>query len=282
MQVISTIAELRARLNNERAVAFVPTMGNLHEGHLNLVRLARDHGSCVVASIFVNPLQFGPTEDFDRYPRTLEADCAKLQGLAGVGFAPPVNEMYPAQQTVFVEPPPIADELCGASRPGHFRGMATVVLKLLNIVQPQAALFGKKDYQQLHIIRQMVSELNLPVEIVGGETVRAADGLALSSRNQYLSSGERSEAVFLYRTLQGMRQAILEGERDFERLQERAVKVLAARDWLVDYVAVRNQSDLQPANPVKSDLAQRELVILAAARLGNTRLLDNVEVCLVG
>ena len=281
MQVISTIAELRARLNNERAVAFVPTMGNLHEGHLNLVRLARDHGSCVVASIFVNPLQFGPTEDFDRYPRTLEADCAKLQGLADMVFAPAVNEMYPTQQTVFVEPPPIADELCGASRPGHFRGMATVVLKLLNIVQPQAVLFGKKDYQQLHIIRQLVAQLNLPARIVGGETVRAADGLALSSRNQYLSAGERSEAVFLYRTLQGMRQAILEGERDFERLQERAVKVLAARDWLVDYVAVRNQSDLQPANPVKSDLAQRELVILAAARLGNTRLLDNVEVCLV-
>ena len=168
MQVISTIAELRARLNNERAVAFVPTMGNLHEGHLNLVRLARDHGSCVVASIFVNPLQFGPTEDFDRYPRTLEADCAKLQGLADMVFAPAVNEMYPTQQTVFVEPPPIADELCGASRPGHFRGMATVVLKLLNIVQPQAALFGKKDYQQLHIIRQLVAQLNLPVRIVGG------------------------------------------------------------------------------------------------------------------
>ena len=281
MQVISTIAELRARLNNERAVAFVPTMGNLHEGHLNLVRLARDHGSCVVASIFVNPLQFGPTEDFDRYPRTLEADCAKLQGLADMVFAPAVNEMYPTQQTVFVEPPPIADELCGASRPGHFRGMATVVLKLLNIVQPQAALFGKKDYQQLHIIRQLVAQLNLPARIVGGETVRAADGLALSSRNQYLSADQRSEAVFLYRTLQEMRQAILQGERDFEHLQKRAVEALAARGWLLDYVAVRNQSDLQPASPAQGEPAQRELVILAAARLGNTRLLDNVEVCLV-
>jgi len=281
MQVISTIAELRARLNNERAVAFVPTMGNLHEGHLNLVRLARDHGSCVVVSIFVNPLQFGPTEDFDRYPRTLEADCAKLQGLADVVFAPAVDEMYPVQQTVFVEPPPVANELCGASRPGHFRGMATVVLKLLNIVQPQAALFGKKDYQQLHIIRQLVAQLNLPVRIVGGETVRAADGLALSSRNQYLSADQRSEAVFLYRTLQEMRQAILQGERDFERLQKRAVEALAARGWLLDYVAVRNQSDLQPASPAQGEPAQRELVILAAARLGNTRLLDNVEVCLV-
>ncbi len=276
MQVIQTIAELRARLGAERAVAFVPTMGNLHEGHLNLVRLARGHGSCVVASIFVNPLQFGPSEDFDRYPRTLEADCARLQGWADVVFAPSVNEMYPVQQTMFVEPPPIANELCGASRPGHFRGMATVVLKLLNIVQPQVALFGKKDYQQLHIIRQMVTQFNLPVKVVGGETVRAADGLALSSRNQYLSETERGEAVFLYQTLQGIKQALLEGGRDFERLQEKAVETLAARGWLVDYVAVRNQSDLRPASR-----SQRELVILAAARLGNTRLLDNVEVSLV-
>ncbi|HYR05945.1 MAG TPA: pantoate--beta-alanine ligase [Gallionella sp.] len=280
MQIVQTVAELRARLGAERAVAFVPTMGNLHEGHLNLVRLAREHGNCVVASIFVNPLQFGPSEDFDRYPRTLEADCAQLQGLADVVFAPSISEMYPARQTMFVELPPIANELCGASRPGHFRGMATVVLKLLNIVQPQVALFGKKDYQQLHIVRQMVTQFNLPVEIAGGETVRAADGLALSSRNQYLSEAERSEAVFLYRTLQGMRQAILGGERDFEQLQERAVEALAARSWLVDYVAVRNQSDLRPASPVQGDLVQRELVILAAAKLGNTRLLDNVEICL--
>src|SRR5574340_194099 len=282
MQVIFTIAELRARLGAERAVAFVPTMGNLHEGHLNLVKRAREHGSCVVASIFVNPLQFGPSEDFDRYPRTLEADCARLQGWADVVFAPSVNEMYPVQQTMFVEPPPIANELCGASRPGHFRGMATVVLKLLNIVQPQVALFGKKDYQQLHIIRRLVAQLDLPVEVVGGETVRAADGLALSSRNQYLSETERGEAVFLHHTLQGMKQAILQGERDFERLQQRAVEALAARGWLVDYVAVRNQPDLQPPNPAQVALARRELVILAAARLGNTRLLDNVEVCLAG
>jgi len=280
MEIISSISELRQRLCGEISIAFVPTMGNLHEGHLNLVKLAREHGNCVVASIFVNPLQFGPSEDFDKYPRTLEADCAKLQGLADVVFAPSASEMYPAQQTVFVEPPPVANELCGASRSGHFRGMATVVLKLLNIVQPQVALFGKKDYQQLHIIRQMVVQLNLPVAIVGGETVRAADGLALSSRNQYLSAGERSEAVFLYRTLQGMKQAILQGERDFERLQERAVELLAARGWLPDYVAVRNQSDLQPASPVQGNSVQHELVILVAARLGNTRLLDNVEVCL--
>ena len=273
MQVISTTAELRARLANEKNIAFVPTMGNLHEGHLDLVRIAREQGSCVVVSIFVNPLQFGPSEDFDKYPRTLEADCAKLQGLADVVFAPAVDDMYPVQQTVFVEPPPIANELCGAARPGHFRGMATVVMKLLNIVQPQVAVFGKKDYQQLHIIRRMVAELNLPVTIVGGETVRAQDGLALSSRNQYLSADERAEAVFLSRTLQGLRESILQGERDIERFQRDAVTALSARGWAVDYVAVRNQSDLLPAS-----LSQRDWVILAAARLGNTRLLDNVEV----
>ncbi len=273
MQIITTISDMRARLRSETAIAFVPTMGNLHEGHLDLVRIAREHCKCVVVSIFVNPLQFGPSEDFEKYPRTLEADCAKLQGLADVVFAPSLHEMYPERQTVYIEPPPIANELDGASRPGHFRGMATVVLKLLNIVQQQVALFGKKDYQQLHIIRSMVEQLSLPVRIVGGETVRAADGLALSSRNQYLSASERGESVFLYQTLQGMRQAILQGERDFEQLQNRAVEALVARGWKVDYVAVRNQSDLLQATQ-----GQRDLVILAAARLGNTRLIDNIEV----
>ncbi len=277
MQIISTIVELRGRLSSERAIAFVPTMGNLHEGHRNLMRQAREHGNCVVASIFVNPLQFGPNEDFDQYPRTLEADCAKLHGLVDVVFAPAVNEMYPLRQTVFVEPPPIANELCGAARPGHFRGMATVVLKLLNIVQPQKALFGKKDYQQLHIIRQLTAQLNFPVQIIGGETVRAEDGLALSSRNQYLTQDERSEAVFLNQTLQTLRQALLQGVRDFELLQQQAVQALSDRGWRVDYVAIRNQSDLQPVSG-----KQRELVILAAARLGKTRLLDNVEVGLAG
>jgi len=272
MQIISTITELRIKLANERAIAFVPTMGNLHEGHLNLMRLAREHGGCVVASIFVNPLQFGPNEDFGKYPRTLEADCAKLRGLVDVVFAPSVNEMYPEQQTVFVELPPVASELDGASRPGHFRGMATVVLKLLNIVQPQVVLFGKKDYQQLHIIHQMVAQLNLPVRIVGGETVRTADGLALSSRNQYLNEAERAEAVFLHQTLQGIRTAILQGERDFERLQRQAVEALIARGWVVDYVEVRNQSDLLPADP-----GLKDLVILVAAWLNKTRLIDNVE-----
>ncbi len=277
MQIISTITDLRARLRSETAIAFVPTMGNLHEGHLNLMRLAREHGNCVVASIFVNPLQFGPTEDFDKYPRTLETDCAKLLGLADVVFAPSVNEMYPAQQTVFVEPPTIANELEGAARPGHFRGMATVVLKLFNIVQPHTALFGKKDYQQLHIIRRMAAQLNLPVNIIGCETVRAEDGLALSSRNQYLSSDERTKAAFLYQTLVWMRKAVWDGARDFSGLEQEASQALAARGWKVDYVAVRSQAGLS-----QPDLSEADLVILAAARLGAIRLIDNMEVCLKG
>jgi len=273
MQIITSIAELRASLAGQRDIAFVPTMGNLHEGHTALIRLARQHASCTVASIFVNPLQFGPGEDFDCYPRTLEADCEKLRDIADVVFAPTTNEMYPLQQTIFVELPEMADELCGEFRPGHFRGMATVVLKLLNIVQPQVALFGKKDYQQLHIIRQMVGQLNLPVRIVGGETVRAADGLALSSRNHYLSEVQRREAPCLYSTLQEMRQEILAGDLALEQLQKKAVATLTGRGWLVDYVSVRDLNTLQVAQS-----PDRDWVILAAAKLGNTRLLDNVEV----
>lgn len=277
MQVLDSILSLSKFLMSQPSVAFVPTMGNLHEGHLALMSQARQHGKLVVASIFVNPLQFGPGEDFDRYPRTLAEDCNKLQGLADVVLVPSVNDMYPQQQAVFVELPEIADELCGASRPGHFRGMATVVLKLLNIVRPQVALFGKKDYQQLHIIRQMVAQFNLPVCIVGGETVRAADGLALSSRNQYLSEAERKEAPFLYRTLQEMRLSLLHGERDVERLQLATIEALTSRGWLVDYVSVRDQLTLQAAQP-----SDRDRVILAAAKLGKTRLLDNIEVYLPG
>ncbi len=273
MQPVSTIAELRDRLSGERTVAFVPTMGNLHEGHLNLMREARRHADCVVASIFVNPLQFGPTEDFDRYPRTLKEDCEKLEGLADAVFAPSVSEMYPVKQTVYIELPGVASELCGASRPGHFRGMATVVLKLFNIVQPQIAIFGKKDYQQLFLVRQMASQLNLPIEIIGCETARDADGLALSSRNQYLTETERIEAPFLYRTLQDLEKRMLDGERDFENLERQAVETLTSRGWQVDYVSIRNQSDLEKAD-------SEHLVILAAARLGKTRLLDNIEFAL--
>ncbi len=270
MQILTTAAALRARLRTETAIAFVPTMGNLHQGHLNLMRLARAHGDCVVASIFVNPLQFGPNEDFDCYPRTFAADCAQLEGLVDVLFAPSVAEMYPNPQTLFVEPPPVANQLCGANRPGHFRGMATVVLKLFNLVQPDVALFGKKDYQQLHIIRQMVTQFNLPIQIVGGETVRAEDGLALSSRNQYLNEAQRTEAASLFRTLNRLSDAVLQGESDISSLEHAAIAALTARGWHVDYLTMRNQSDLLPAT-------QGTRVILAAAKLGTVRLLDNVE-----
>jgi pantoate--beta-alanine ligase len=273
MQLIFTVAALRERLQGESDVAFVPTMGNLHEGHLELVRIARQQGSCVVVSIFVNPLQFGPAEDFDEYPRTLEADCASLAGLADIVFAPQAGEMYPGQQEVFVELPAVAGELDGATRPGHFRGMATVVLKLFNIVQPQVAVFGKKDYQQLHLVRQMVRQLNLPITIVGGETVRAADGLALSSRNSYLDEKERSEAPFLYQALVAARQRLQSGDHDFLQLEQESAAGLAARGWQVDYVSVRAQATLQPPQP-----GVRKLVVLAAARLGTTRLIDNMEV----
>jgi len=275
MQLIHSVSELRAWLANEKAIAFVPTMGNLHEGHIELARIARGKGGCVVVSIFVNPLQFGPNEDFDKYPRTLEADCGKLQGLADVVFAPSVGEMYPEKQTFYVEPPLIARELCGEFRPGHFMGVATVVLKLFNLVQPQVAIFGKKDYQQLAIIRQMVTQLNLPIEIVGGETSRAADGLALSSRNQYLTPEERTEAAFLSRTLGGVGAVLKGGAVDYAGAEREAASMLAKRGWQVEYVAVRKQADL--GVPAKGE---NRLVVLAAARLGKTRLIDNLEVCL--
>ncbi|GAB5604534.1 pantoate--beta-alanine ligase [Sideroxyarcus sp. TK5] len=275
MQVIHSVVELRARLARESNIAFVPTMGNLHAGHVALVEQARQQGTCVVVSIFVNPLQFGPNEDFDKYPRTLEADCAKLLGLADVVFAPAVDEMYPEPQSFYVELPPIASELCGAHRPGHFRGMATVVLKLLNLVQPQVALFGKKDYQQLAIIRQMVTQFNLPVTIVGGETVRAEDGLALSSRNQYLTPAERTEAAQLHLTLSKVSESLANGARDFDVLEKVAEAALAKRGWGVEYVSIRSQHGLG-----KPQVSERKLVVLAAARLGVTRLIDNLEVCL--
>ncbi|MDO8413097.1 MAG: pantoate--beta-alanine ligase [Gallionellaceae bacterium] len=291
MQIISTVAELRQRLHGETSIAFVPTMGNLHEGHLDLVRIAREQGQCtkgtqsanqqagcgvgcVVVSIFVNPLQFGVNEDFSRYPRTLEQDSKLLaQCGADVLFTPSEHDLYPQPQQIMVELPPIANELCGAFRPGHFRGMATVVLKLFNIVQPHLAVFGKKDYQQLHIVRQMAAQLNLPLEIIGGETVRASDGLALSSRNQYLNAAERTEAAFLYQTLLQMRQQLLNKEKDLASLEKTATEVLSARGWRVDYVTIRAQADL--AEP---QAGQHKLVVLAAAWLGKTRLIDNLEV----
>ena len=274
MKIISSIPELRAELKG-REVACVPTMGNLHEGHLQLMRIARHHASTVVATIFVNRLQFAPHEDFDTYPRTFEPDCEKLAGEGvDIVFAPMEKEMYPEAQGFQVEPPAAyADILEGQFRPGFFRGVATVVLKLLNIVRPDVAVFGKKDYQQLMIIRNMVRQLNLPVRIVGGETARTPDGLALSSRNGYLSTDERARAILLHRVLEEVAGAIRAGKRDFAALEKAAMATLSAAQWLPDYVAVRKQADLQlPA------AADRDFVILAAARLGTTRLIDNLEV----
>lgn len=274
MQIHSSIADLRATLKNRGRIVFVPTMGNLHAGHISLMTQARAHGDTVVASIFVNRLQFGPNEDFDKYPRTFQADGDKLAA-AGVDalFAPTEADLYPEPQEYVVEPPAIQHQLDGEFRPGHFRGVATVVLKLFNIVQPQVALFGKKDYQQLMVLRNMTRQLALPIEIIGGETVRADDGLALSSRNGYLSAAERTEAPRLYRELNRIRDAIRNGEEDITKLENAAITALATAGWKTDYVAVRQQSDLNPAK--HTDVP---LVALAASRLGTTRLIDNIEI----
>ncbi len=275
MHIHSLIAELRQELAGRQQVVFVPTMGNLHAGHLALMRAARAHGETVVASIFVNRLQFGPNDDFDRYPRTFSTDCEQLVA-AGVDvlFAPDESELYPEAQEYFVEPPAIHHQLDGEFRPGHFRGVVKVVLKLFNIVQPQVALFGKKDYQQLMVLRNMSRQLALPIEIVGGETVRADDGLALSSRNGYLSATERAEAPRLFRTLSAVAQAVRAGDDDYRQLESDAVAKLDRNGWRTDYVAIRRQADLQM--PKSSE--NQPLVVLAASRLGGTRLIDNLEI----
>jgi len=264
MQILRDIPTLRRALAAAGPVAFVPTMGNLHAGHAALVNQARDHAPRVAVSIFVNRLQFLPGEDFERYPRTFERDCALLeqQGVEFL-FAPDETVLYPEPQTLKVHPGPLGAELEGRFRPGFFDGVATVVLKLLNCVQPRSAVFGKKDYQQLLVIRHMVRQLDLPVEIVAGETVREADGLAMSSRNGYLSPAERAEAPRLHRTLQ----AVVAG------LPPAAgARALAQAGWTVDYLEVRRRGDLAPANA-----GDQALVALAAARLGQTRLIDNLE-----
>lgn len=275
MQIHHTIAAMRAARAAAGRVVLVPTMGNLHEGHIALMRQARAHGDTVVASIFVNRLQFRPGEDFDKYPRTFEADCEKLVA-AGVDhlFAPGETELYPEPQDYVVEPPAEhATILEGEFRPGHFRGVATVVMKLFAIVQPQAALFGKKDYQQFMVLSAMVRGFALPIEVVPGETVRAPDGLALSSRNGYLSAAERAEAPRLSRILDRLATAVRAGERDYTRLESGAVAELQAHGWAPDYVAVRKRIGLQSPDDHSSPL-----VVLAAARLGSTRLIDNLEI----
>jgi pantoate--beta-alanine ligase len=283
MKIISDIQELRAHLRGQNRASFVPTMGNLHEGHLSLMRLARQHGDPVVASIFVNRLQFGPNEDFDGYPRTLQADIDKLEK-EGVYilFAPTERDLYPQPQEYRVDPPQqLGDILEGEFRPGFFKGVCTVVLKLLSCVQPKVAVFGKKDYQQLMIIRQMAKQFALPVDIIPGETIRADDGLALSSRNGYLSIEERLEAPELHKVLKEVRARVLGlSERNTHSLLEiekLAVDLLLRRGWQPDYIAIRQQSNLAPASN-ESLKADEPLVILTAAKLGKTRLIDNLEI----
>lgn len=274
MDVLHSIEDLQARLQDLSGIAFVPTMGNLHAGHLALLSLARAHGSPVVASIFVNPLQFGPQDDFEKYPRTLEADCAQLRAAGcDVVFAPSAEVLYPQAQTMHIALPAIADELCGAFRRGHFQGVATVVAKLFNIVQPSVAVFGKKDYQQLAIIRSLVQQFNFPIRILAGETVRADDGLALSSRNGYLNAPQRMQAPQLYQCLRAAAEKIKKGERSFKEIEAEAQRYLTERGWRVDYIAVRDASSLELPSA-----AITRWVVLGAAHLGQTRLIDNIEV----
>ncbi|SDV48001.1 pantoate--beta-alanine ligase [Chitinasiproducens palmae] len=276
MKVIHTIEELRDQLRGQNRVAFVPTMGNLHDGHLSLMRLARQHGDPVVASIFVNRLQFGPNEDFDSYPRTLANDIEKLEREnVYVLFAPNERELYPEPQQYRVQPPAdLGDILEGEFRPGFFQGVCTVVLKLFSCVQPTAAIFGKKDYQQLMVLRRMAQQFSLPINVVAAETVRAEDGLALSSRNSYLSADARAEAPRLYATLAHLSAQVAGGRRDFAALEDEAMRMLGEAGWQPDYIAVRRRHDLQ--RPAADENAA--LVVLAAARLGSTRLIDNLEI----
>ena len=276
MDIVTSVTALRERLQREPNNVFVPTMGNLHEGHIDLIRIAKPKAACTVVSIFVNRLQFGPKEDFERYPRTFQSDCDKLRG-AGVNvvFAPDEKEIYPEPQTFVVEPSDLQHILDGAFRPGHFRGVATVVLKLFNMVMPHAAIFGKKDYQQYLVLRDMVRQFALPVEIIPAETVRAADGLALSSRNAYLTPDERAEAPRLYTLLRDAHERITKGERNFQRIELEAMALLSQNGWVPQYISVRRRADLQAPGP-----EDRELVVLAAAYLGRTRLIDNIELTL--
>ncbi len=278
MKTLSTLNELRATLAGVRPqqqIGFVPTMGNLHAGHISLIEQARQAAGFVVASIFVNPLQFGPGEDLDNYPRTLAEDQEKLQA-AGCQllFAPPASEMYPHGQDgqTRVSVPGVSEGLCGASRPEHFTGVATVVTKLLNMVQPDVAVFGQKDFQQLAVIRTLVRDLNLPVRIIGAPTIRASDGLALSSRNGYLSAEERQRAPLLHATLQQIASQLAAGDTDYPALLQSGRQTLEKAGMRPDYLEIRDAVTLQPATA-----GTPELIILGAAYLGKTRLIDNLE-----
>jgi len=280
LQVVSRIADVRAQVADWRArgerVVFVPTMGNLHAGHVSLLEVARRHGERFIASIFVNPMQFGPNEDFAHYPRTPHDD-ERMLAAAGCDlmFMPSVEEIYPngAGPATRVEVPGLSSVLCGAFRPGHFEGVSTVVAKLFNIVAPDAAVFGEKDWQQLTVIRRMVADLCIPIEIVGAPTVREADGLAMSSRNQYLSAAERELAPVIYRTLSRAVERLAAGERDFLGLEAEASQRLSEAGLRPDYVAVRDSTTLEMPGS-----GTREFVVLTAARLGKARLIDNLRV----
>ena len=275
MKIHESISALRDGVKKSGRVVMVPTMGNLHDGHISLMREAHKFGDTVLVSIFVNRLQFRPGEDFEKYPRTFTADRERLVA-AGVNllFFPAESEMYPTAQQYYVEPPAeLINILEGEFRPGHFRGVATVVQKLFNIAQPQVAVFGKKDYQQMLVLSNMARDLALPIEIIAADTVRAADGLALSSRNGFLSAEERAEAPRLHRLLEGMRNAVRAGERDFARLEGKAMAELRSHGWAPDYLAVRKRANLQAPAPDETSL-----VVLGAARLGSTRLIDNLEI----
>ncbi|QBM27027.1 pantoate--beta-alanine ligase [Hydrogenophaga pseudoflava] len=288
MQLVHTIADLRAALAPYQSPAFVPTMGNLHDGHLDLVRQAQPLGDVTVSSIFVNRLQFAPHEDFDTYPRTLQADCARLeQAGCDIVFAPPEKELYPEPQGYKIQPPAdLADILEGHFRPGFFIGVCTVVMKLFQCVfseakGPRYALFGKKDYQQQMVIRRMVQQFCMPIQVLAGETQRAADGLALSSRNGYLSESERAEAVQLSMSLRALARDALAAAGSLpekrEALEAQAMRALALRGWQPDYLTVRRRADLQPPR-AEDALAPQSMVVLGAARLGRTRLIDNFEI----
>ncbi len=294
MQIIHGVADLRNALkiqaNIGQKIGFVPTMGNLHAGHIHLVEIAKKHAECVVASIFVNPLQFGPNEDLSAYPRTLAADCEKLKAAGcDIVFTPSVADIYPdfddkhlnqsmtLNQTMTISPPPIANVLCGATRLKHFSGVATVVMKLFNMVQPDIAVFGKKDFQQLFIIREMVRQFNLPIEIIAGETVRETNGLALSSRNGYLTDAQRAAASQLNSALQGIVNQIKSGYKDLAKLEQQASVQLTSQGWEVDYISIRSSATLQPASA-----RDKNLIVLGAAKIinktgGKTRLIDNIE-----
>ncbi|HUQ27404.1 MAG TPA: pantoate--beta-alanine ligase [Usitatibacter sp.] len=274
MDTAYTVADLRKRLAAEKSIALVPTMGNLHAGHVSLVEIARRRAACVVATVFVNRLQFAAGGDFDRYPRTLAQDRWMLErAQCDVVFAPDEDEMYPQPQQIHVTPPQIAQPLEGDFRPGHFQGVCTVVAKLFNIVKPDVAVFGKKDYQQLAVIRAMERQLDFGIEIIGAETVRDPDGLAMSSRNGYLSKDDRVTAAQLNVELRKIKDAIEAGARTYDRLMAAARAALEATGWQVDYVEVRNRATLGAATPQDA-----ELVVLAAAWLGKTRLIDNMEI----